>query len=172
MAARISPLPAAERTADQTALIEATGGELNIFTTLVRHPKLFAAFQRYAGRLLLRSILPDITRETLILRTAYLCRAEYEWSHHVDIAQRIGMSADAIASAATPESEDVLIRAADQLVRDHDLDDETWRALSAEHDEQQLIEICLLVGNYAMIAGTLNSLRVPLEPGQARPDWA
>lgn len=171
MTARIPPLPADEWSPDQRALVEATG-ELNIFTTFVRHPKLFAAFQRYAGRLLMRSTLPDTTRETLILRTAFRCRAEYEWSHHVDIAHQVGMPDEAIAAITAAEPDDPLLRAADQLVRDHNLDDDTWRALGERYDEQQLIEICLLVGNYAMIAGALNSLRVPLEPGQARPDWA
>src|SRR5690242_9835375 len=107
MTARIPPLPADEWSPDQRALVEATG-ELNIFTTFVRHPTLFAAFQRYAGRLLMRSTLPDTTRETLILRTAYLCRAEYEWVQHVEIARRVGMTDEAIA-ALTGDAADPLV---------------------------------------------------------------
>ncbi|MGH3632207.1 MAG: hypothetical protein ACRDRL_32795, partial [Sciscionella sp.] len=51
------------------------------------------------------------------------------------------------------------------LVADHDLDADTWAALRAHYDEQQMIELCMLVSNYAMIAGVLKSLRVPLEGG-------
>jgi 4-carboxymuconolactone decarboxylase len=175
---RIPPLPAAERTAEQQRLVEASGTELNIFTTLVRHPKLFEVFGRFAGRLLRRSLLPEDVRETLILRTAYRCRAGYEWAQHVEIARAIGMAAEVIAAIGTedPELADehlvVLINAADQLTGRHNLDDETWAALRERYDDQQLIELCMLVGDYAMIAGVLNALRVPLENGQSTPDWA
>lgn len=175
---RIPPLPAAERDAEQQRLVEATGTELNIFTTLVRHPKLFEAFGRFAGRLLRRSSLPDDARETLILRTAYRCRAVYEWAQHAEIARGIGMAEDVIAAIGTerPALADdhlgLLVTAADQLTGRHDLDDDTWAALRERYDDRQLIELCLLVGDYTMIAGVLNALRVPLEPGQSAPGWA
>ncbi|HEX5407230.1 MAG TPA: carboxymuconolactone decarboxylase family protein [Pseudonocardiaceae bacterium] len=175
--ARIPPLPAAERTEDQQRLLDQGGSEMHIFTTLVRHTRLYDAFSRFAGRLLRRSGLPEQVRETLILRTAYLCRAEYEWVQHVRIATGIGMPATVIeaAGAERPAAPDehtaLLVRAADQLVRDHDLDDMTWSALREHYDDQQLIELCMLVGNYAMIAGVLKSLRVQLEDGQSAPNW-
>lgn len=174
---RIPPLAAAERTAEQQRMIEAIGGELNIFSTLVRHPKLFEVFGRFAGRLLRRSLLPDDVRETLILRTAYRCRCAYEWTQHREIALGIGMTEETIAAIGTerPELPDELalaITAADQLSTRHDLDGETWAALRQRYDDPQLIELCMLVGDYAMIAGVLNSLRVPLEDGQRAPDWA
>jgi 4-carboxymuconolactone decarboxylase len=65
----------------------------------------------------------------------------------------------------------LLIRAADQLTAEHELDDRTWSALSERFDEAQMIELCMLVGDYAMIAGVLKSLRVPLEDGLPAPDW-
>jgi alkylhydroperoxidase family enzyme len=174
---RIAPLPPGERDEEQQRLVAAVGDELNIFTTLVRHTKLFDVFLRFAGRLLRRSGLPEQVRETLILRTAYLCRARYEWVHHVTIAHQIGLSDDVITAAGTetPEAPDehtaLLISAADQLVRDHDLDDRTWTALREHYDENQMIELCMLVGDYGMIAGVLKSLRVQVEDGQTAPDW-
>jgi alkylhydroperoxidase family enzyme len=158
---RIAPLAPEQRTAEQQRLVEATGTELNIFTTLLR-----------------RSLLPDDVRETLILRTAYRCRASYEWAQHQEIARRIGMAEDVIAAIGTELGEPadqnlaLLISAADQLTAQHNLDDPTWAALRERYDDQQLIELCMLVGDYAMIAGVLNSLRVPLEDGQQPPDWS
>ena len=177
-APRIPPLAPEQRTADQQRLVEATGTELNIFTTLVRHPKLFEVFTRFAGRLLRRSQLPEAVRETRILRTAYRCRASYEWAQHLEIARRIGLAEDVIAATGTddPQPADqhlaLLLSAADQLTARHDLDDPTWAALRERYDDQQLIELCMLVGDYAMIAGVLNSLRVPLEDGQHPPNWS
>lgn len=175
--ARIPPLPAAERSEDQQRLIDVGGSELHIFTTLVRHTKLYDVFQRFAGRLLRRSGLPEQVRETLILRTAYLCRADYEWVQHVRIATGIGVPEAVITAAGVehPEAPDehtaLLFTAADQLIRDHDLDDTTWAALRETYDDNQMIELGMLVGNYAMIAGVLKSLRVQLEDGQSPPNW-
>jgi 4-carboxymuconolactone decarboxylase len=177
-AARIPPLPAAERSEDQRRLIDQGGSELHVFTTLVRHTKLYEVFSRFAGRLLRRSGLPEQVRETLILRTAYRCRADYEWVQHVGIAEGIGVPAAVIAAAgaATPEAPDehtaLLLSAADQLVTDHDLNDATWAELHEHYDDNQMIELCMLVGNYGMIAGVLKSLRVQLQDGQSPPDWA
>lgn len=177
MTPRILPLPADQRTPDQQALIEATGTELNIFTTLVRHPKLFEVFGRFAGRLLRRSGLPEHIREALILRTAYRCRAPYEWAQHHEIARAIGMPDEVITAIGTdePDLTDPLlalaIKAADQLTTRRTLDDDTWASLREHYDDAQLIELCMLVGNYAMIAGVLNALRVPLEDGQQPPAW-
>jgi len=175
---RIAPLAPPERSPEQQQLLATTGSEKNIFTTLVRHPRLFEVFGRFAGRLLLRSGLPEQVRETLILRTAYRCRAGYEWAQHVEIARGVGLGEDVIAAtgAEHPEPADpqvaLLISAADQLTGRRDLDDPTWAALSQRYDERQLIELCMLVGNYGMIAGVLNALRVPLEEGQVPPGWS
>ncbi|MCU7724345.1 carboxymuconolactone decarboxylase family protein [Actinoplanes sp. KI2] len=66
----------------------------------------------------------------------------------------------------------LLLRAADELVTDHRLSDPTWAAMSERYPAAQLIEICLLVGQYSMLAGTLNSLGVQLEEGYQPPTWA
>ena len=47
------------------------------------------------------------------------------------------------------------------------ISDDTWAALSERYNEQQLIEVPMLVGHYHMVAYTLNTLGVPLEPGLA-----
>ncbi|HET9139348.1 carboxymuconolactone decarboxylase family protein [Actinophytocola sp.] len=175
---RIPPLAPSQQDEQARQLLSGTGSSKNIFTTLVRHPKLFEVFTRFAGRLLLRSGLPEHDRETLILRTAYRCRAAYEWAQHVEIARGIGLAEDVITAAGSehPEPADphvaLLLAAADQLSVERDLDDATWSALAERYDERQLIELCLLVGNYGMIAGVLNALRVPLEDGQSAPGWA
>jgi len=171
---RIAPLTVAERTERQREMIEQIGSEFHIFTTFARHPELFGVYERFAGRLLYRSSLTAHERETLILRTAYRCRCGYEWVHHVEIAEREGMARDVIDAIGTDDAAGVdplLVAAADQLVADHDLDDATWAGLRDRFDERQVIEVCMLVGNYAMTAGVLTALRVQPEDGYAAPEW-
>ena len=53
-----------------------------------------------------------------------------------------------------------LLSAADELHADRRIGDELWGRLRAQLDEPQLIELCMLVGHYEMLAMTLNSLQV------------
>jgi len=57
----------------------------------------------------------------------------------------------------------VLLRAADELYADRLISDETWAELRPLLSDAELIEVCMLVGHYGMLAGTLNSLEVPLD---------
>jgi len=148
------------------------GSDLNIFATLAHHPKLFRRWSAFGGTLLYGGRLPERDRELLILRTGYLCGAEYEWGQHVVIARGAGLAeAEIDRVAAGPDAEGwsltdrALLLAADELHHDSRISDETWAALTASYDVQQLIEVCMVVGQYHLVAFTLNSLGVEPEPG-------
>jgi alkylhydroperoxidase family enzyme len=174
MAPRIAPLPVEGRDPRTEELLEPLrrpdGTELNIFATLARHPKLFKRWSAFGGTLLYGGTLPERARELLILRTGYLCRAHYEWGQHVEIGRAAGLSDEEIARVAEGpgaegwSAEDAeLLRAADELHLDSCIANPTWAALAARWDEQQLIEVCMVVGQYHLIAFTLNSLGVQPE---------
>jgi 4-carboxymuconolactone decarboxylase len=144
---------------------------INIFTTLVRHPGLFRRWMPFAGKLL-GGKLPGRARELLILRTGWRCRSAYEWGQHVRLAQAEGLSDDEIERvAAGPDApgwdafDRALLVAADELDADACISDETWAALAERYDERQLIEVPMLVGQYHMVAYTLNTLGVQREAG-------
>jgi 4-carboxymuconolactone decarboxylase len=125
----------------------------------------------FCGKLLLTGKLPPRDRELAILRAAWLCRSDYEWGQHVRIGVDAGLTEDEIArvpagaDAGWPPEEAAVLRATDELIADHRLSDATWAALAARYDDQQMIEMTLLPGNYAMLAGMLNSVGVEREPG-------
>lgn len=170
--ARIPPLPPEERDAQAEELLGgvAAGQASNIFTTLVRHPGLFRKWLPFGGKLLAGK-LPARDRELLILRTGWNCRAEYEWGQHVVIGKQAGLTDDEIARVPDAHGwagfDRTLLRAADELHADSVIADATWAALSERYDERQLIEVCMLVGHYHLVAFTLNSLGVEREPGVA-----
>jgi alkylhydroperoxidase family enzyme len=174
---RVPPLPPEDRDERQAALVAQAGAEYGVFTTLVRNPDVFADFLPFGGRLLRLSSLDGRERELLIMRTAFRCRARYEWAHHEHIGRRAGLSDDDLAalSSADVDARDprraLLLRAADELVADRMLSDPTWADLAAAYPVPQIIEICLLVGEYAMLAGALNSLGVQIEEGFTEPSW-
>jgi alkylhydroperoxidase family enzyme len=146
------------------------GRVLNIYATFVRHPKLLKRWAVFGGHILNQSSLPPRERELLVLRTCWLCQAEYEFSQHVLIARKSGVSEEDIAR--TREGPDVegwqapdrvLLRAADELLDDAFIGDDTWRALSGRLDTKQLIDLIFTVGEYKMISMALNTLGVQLE---------
>jgi alkylhydroperoxidase family enzyme len=161
-----------EHTEDQRELV---GGlalpAANIFATLVRHPGLFRKWMPFGGKLLSGKI-PARERELLILRTGWTCRSEYEWAQHVLIGRAAGLGDDEIERVkagpddpAWDEFDATLLRAADELHTDSCLTDATWAALTERYDEKQMIELPMLVGQYHLVAMTLNSLGVQREEG-------
>jgi alkylhydroperoxidase family enzyme len=147
-----------------------SGRPLNIFATLGRHRGLFLPWLWFAGRLMPRGRLPRQDTEVLILRVAHNCSCEYEWRHHERIGQRTGLSfehvsavRDGAAATVFSERQRLLLRAADELHASRDISDELWAGLRAELSDFELIELCMLVGHYEMLAMTLNSLRVEPE---------
>ncbi len=167
---RILPLPADERTPSAQALLDSVavaGADANIFTTLIRAEGLTRRWLPFGGKLLAGK-LPARDRELLILRTAWNCRAEYEWAQHVVIGRSVGLSREEIErvpAGAWDGFDETLIKVADELHATFRLSDSAWAALSERYDEAQLIELPMLVGHYHMVAMTLNALQIALDPG-------
>ena len=172
---RIAPIPPEDRddtTRDLLGKLAIGSGELNIFSTLVRHPALFRRWMAFGGELLMSGTIPARERELLVLRTGWNCQAEYEWGQHVTIGKQAGLTDEEIARIAEgPEADGwsdqdaTLLRAADELHHDSCISDATWIALAAHMDERQLIELTMLVGQYHLVSFALNSLGVQREPG-------
>ncbi len=138
-----------------------------IFTTLGRHRGLFRRWLWFAGGLMPGGKLPREDTELLILRVAHNTGCEYEWSHHERLGRRAGLSEEEIArvrqgpdAPGWSEWQAQLLRAADEMHSDGRIGDRTWTGLSARLDEVRLIELCMLVGHYEMLAMTLNTLQV------------
>jgi len=81
---RVQPLPPGERDAESRALIDSIGSNAtdNTFDTLVRHPNLLRQWMPFTVALAVTGVLPPRLRELAILRTGWLCHAEYEWGQH------------------------------------------------------------------------------------------
>jgi alkylhydroperoxidase family enzyme len=175
MAPRIAPLP---RTGNSEAVQElidpvTVGPAANIFLTMARHPGLFRRWLPFGGKLLMGGKLPARERELVVLRTARRCGSDYEWGQHVTMGRDAGLTDDEIRAVGRldhalerwPDAERAVLQATDELLADHRVTDETWEGLAADHDTEQLIELCMLAGHYAMLAGVLNSAGVEREEG-------
>lgn len=144
----------------------------NVFRTLGRNRGLFWGWLHFAGRLMPGGRLPRRETELVIIRVAHLRECEYEFTHHVRLGRRAGVTDEDVSrvtqGAGAPgwtERERTLMICVDALIADGDLDDADWAALRTHLSERVTLEFLLLVGHYSMLATTINTLRIqPDEP--------
>ncbi|MFL6159704.1 MAG: carboxymuconolactone decarboxylase family protein [Marmoricola sp.] len=144
-----------------------------IFTTLGRGRGLFWGWLHFAGKLMPGGKLPRRETEMVILRVASLRGCDYEFTHHVRLGRRAGVTAadvERIEVGSTAGGwqghEQLLMRVTEELIGTRDLSDATWSDVRAAYDERTAIELLLLIGHYDMLATTLMTLR--LEPDVSR----
>jgi AhpD family alkylhydroperoxidase len=146
-----------------------TGGSPpNLFTTLALHRGLFRRWLRFAGALMPGGLLRRVESELVILRVAHNCGCAYERAHHERLGRLAGLTAEEIGrvgegpdASGWSERQRLHLRAADELHgAARTISPELWTALAAEHTPAELIELCMLVGHYEMLAMTLNAIAV------------
>jgi alkylhydroperoxidase family enzyme len=172
---RIAPLADPELTPEQAEALEAfrPGPVLNIFRTLVHAPKALTRFNSWGGYVLSRrNDLPAREREIVILRTGFLCKSGYEWTQHVRIGLREGLTEDEIArikqgaGAGWGQADAALIRASDELHADQFVTDDTWRDLGRHFSEKQCMDVVFTAAQYTQVSMFLNTFGVQLDEGQ------
>ena len=174
-APRIAPLTDAELTPEAREALSALpefARAFNIFRTQAHNPDALNAFLAWGNYVLsARNSLSERQRELAILRTGWLCRAGYEWAQHCVIGQRAGITeAEIAAIKAGPDApgwdplEAAILRACDELVRDHFITDATWAALAPLGDTGRT-DLIYTAGQYTQVSMLLNSCGVQLDPG-------
>ncbi len=154
------------------AFKRATRGRSYEFLRVVSiNKRLFRPFLGYNSRLMPFGTLDRKDTEAVILRTAVLCGSKYEWTQHRAIARSVGVTDRQIElitsdpeSADLPERTRLLLRATAELLDRRVLSDVSWDQLRARYAPAQILELVMLIGNYAMLAGALNTFGAPLEP--------
>lgn len=144
--------------------------DAHLFTTFGRQRRLFRGWLSFAARLTPGGTLGRYETELVILRVAHLRQCRYELDHHVRLGRRVGVGADDLARVlAGPDADGwserhrALLAAVDSMVRERDVEDARWAALRAHFCDEQLIELCLLVGHYEMLATTIATLRIAVD---------
>ena len=132
--------------------------------------RLFRPFLAFNMRLMPLGKLDRCDTEALILRTAWLCGSRYEWTQHEAIGRRAGLTAEQIEAIASDPQSDLLgersrllLPIVPELLENHAIGEQTYETLARRFTPAQILEAVMLVGNYAMLAGALNTFGVPLE---------
>ena len=172
---RVRPLEKSELEGEAAELFERFAGDgaaFNIFRTLLHHPKLLKRWRVFGTHILIKSTLPPRERELLILRIGWLCRAGYEFGHHVAEGREAGLTEEEIHRITEgPDAsgwdafDATLLRAVDELHGDAFISNATWKKLSERYNTQQLMDLIFTVGEYNMVSMALNSLGVQQDKG-------
>lgn len=150
------------------------GEPLNIFGVLAHHPDLLKRFNRFAGWMLHRGVIPLREKELVILRVGANAQSVYEFGQHTRIGSERGLTDAEIWALTQPTDahpwsvdDAALIALADDLHADDCVSDATWQALSSRWEDDALIELLVLAGLYRLVSGFLNSTGVELDEGVA-----
>jgi 4-carboxymuconolactone decarboxylase len=165
---RIPLVDRSNYTVDQAALAHGRD-QYNLTRMLVQHPEFYRVFIPFLTKLMSGSALPSRDREILILRTLGLSGETYEEQHHMSIGQAVGLSADEAMAARDGRSgafnarDRMLLKAAQELVNERCMSEETWRALARDFSIDQMIEVVFLVGSFTMVSMATNSFGTPTD---------
>ena len=143
---------------------------LNIFRMLANAPASFKPFVDLAASILLQSEFDARKREIAVLRVAHVTRSGYEWTQHVALAKRAGVSEEDISKIAVigpvtgfDEEGNLLCRVADEISRDVRLSDAALDAVVARYGVRQATELILCCSYFNMLSRFIESTRVELE---------
>lgn len=175
---RMPPVRAEDSTDETRAFLKQwTGGIFKdadrnpVLLTFAHHPQLAERFSPLNVHLLSTSTLPVKQRQIAIMRTAWLCKATYMWSSHLNTSVRCGLDPAMFrpiqVGADDPyftEFERAVIRATEELIWDQKIGDANWQTLMAEWDNKQMLDFMFTVGIYATIAGVMRSTGVQRTP--------
>ncbi|GIX47885.1 MAG: carboxymuconolactone decarboxylase [Candidatus Tectimicrobiota bacterium] len=166
-------LPAAQQPIFD-AIVQSRGRIAGPFGVLLHSPELAGRVAHLGAYVRFDSALPPAVRELAILTTARELDCQYEWTAHVPLARQAGVRPEAIdaigqrtAPAGLTEEEALVVRFGQQLLRQHRVEEATFRAALARFGPQGTVDLTATVGYYGLVACVLNAFEVPLEPGVA-----
>ncbi len=143
---------------------------LNLYKVLAHNHDVLRNFLRLGSSLLTRAELSPKLRELAILRIARLLGSEYEWAQHYPIALEAGVSREQTetishwsGSTNFSDIERAVLQYTDELVRNVEVKDETFKALQQHLSEKSIVELTVSLGYWGLVARLLVSLQVDID---------
>jgi alkylhydroperoxidase family enzyme len=176
-----TPLPPLASDLAHTAAAESGVPEIlanvNLFRVLLRNPGAARVIASVIKEITMGGTLDARLKELAILRVGWRMGAMYEWSNHVPIARRTGVTDDEILAvregpddARLDPGAQAVLAVVDEALDEHIVAPSTLAAARAAlQDDSALMELLVLPGLYRTIATVLQTLDVPLEEG--REEW-
>jgi alkylhydroperoxidase family enzyme len=112
-----------------------------------------------------QSRLEPRIRELAILRVAWRTGSGYEWNQHRRMGgdegltdTQLGAVPEGPSSSVWTPTERAVLTAADQMIDEFAVSDETWAALASSFEPASVFELLFVIGGYLCLAAVLNSI--------------
>ena len=145
----------------------------NLYRALAHAPELLRAWMAFAWALRDHDATSRRLRELMILRTAALHQAPYEWHQHRRMAREAGVTDQDVAelqmwrsSRAFGPAERAVLALTDAIVAG-EVPAEVNDELGRHFDHAQRVELTLTAAFYSMVPRLLDALGVPVEDVKA-----
>ncbi|QUC20295.1 uncharacterized protein UV8b_04536 [Ustilaginoidea virens] len=152
---------------------------------LLHSPPLADGWNSFLGAVRTKTSLGADLRELAISRVAVCNRAWYEWKHHAPLAAEAGVSKEALEvvkrdgefrqsekPAELSEKQWAVLVYADEMTRNVQVGDETFRQLKSLFSDKEVVEITGTVAAYNCVSRFLVALDVGESNGTGPDDVA
>ena len=175
--ARITPLEPAELSPAARKIFDPTGSGrpiISLYRTFARHPRLAGPRQLQSGHINGKTTLSLREKDMTIVRISWLNGSDYPWAEHVISLRKEGATDNEIRRLSAPGSagwsakEGALVQAIDEIYAGNRISDETWKALKANYNDNQILDLLVAATGYQMTSMVSNSFGVQLDVGMER----
>jgi alkylhydroperoxidase family enzyme len=148
----------------------------NVWGILAHAAGLFTPMVQYGRGLRTGTVVAPALRELAVLRAAALTPgSDYLWVEHARVALTLGITQDQVDTlksdvpdaAVLGSDGDLIVRFTDQLVRDANVDDETWEELVRRFSSREIVELIVSTGHFMMFARLHAVVRTDLDYDEA-----
>jgi 4-carboxymuconolactone decarboxylase len=146
------------------------------YNSMLRSPKLAQLLFDLFHYLRWETSLPLKLNELAILVIARQWRSQIEWFAHAPIAAKEGLSANIIAElkanqrpSGMAEDEALVYDFVTELTGTHKVSDPAYARAKALFNDQQIVDLTAVAGNYVMVAMLLAMSEQTVPPGKEPP---
>lgn len=146
------------------------------FCALLHSPDIATRVGKLGTYIRFESELAGRIRELAVLTTARERTCAYEWVYHEPIADKEGVSDDAIrvvrdrdSVEGLSEEEALIIRYTRELIESNEISESTFSRAQHHFSDQELVELTTTIGYYGMLASVIHAFEILPESGPI--DW-
>jgi len=146
------------------------------YNPMIRSPRLGQLLFDLFHYLRWETSVPHKLNELAILIIARQWRSQVEWFAHAPIATKAGLSADILAElkagkrpSGMADDEALVYDFVTELTTTHKVSDATWARAKTAFNDQQIVDLTAVAGNYVMVAMLLAMAEESTPPGKEAP---
>ncbi|WP_099038223.1 carboxymuconolactone decarboxylase family protein [Mycobacterium neglectum] len=150
---------------------------INLFRGLANSPEAFSRFHALGEWIRWDCELDPRLRELVILQVGYLTHSSYEFSHHIEIGRKFGVTDEDVhglidLAAGRPthftDEEQDLLEATTRLTEETAVPDDLWNRLAERMSPARLVDFVVVAAFYSMVVRVLATLQIDVEPDYAQ----